>query len=63
MPGEQDGFAAGMAGGLQDGAQIAGYRLEERIGQGGMAVIFRARDGRLGRVVALKDPGACARRG
>ncbi len=54
MPGEQDGFAAGMAGGLQDGAQIAGYRLEEQIGQGGMAVIFRARDGRLGRVVALK---------
>jgi serine/threonine-protein kinase len=54
MPGEQDGFAAEMAGGLQDGAQIAGYRLEERIGQGGMAVIFRARDGRLGRVVALK---------
>ncbi len=55
MPGEQhDGFTAEIAGSLRAGAQVAGYRLEERIGQGGMAVIFRARDGRLGRVVALK---------
>ncbi len=53
MPGEQDGSAAEIAG-LRAGARIAGYRLEEQIGQGGMAVIFRARDDRLGRVVALK---------
>ncbi len=36
------------------GQMIAGYRLEERIGQGGMAVVYRADDDRLGRRVALK---------
>lgn len=44
------------------GAVIAGYRLEERIGRGGMAVVFRAVDERLGRLVALKilSPGLTA---
>ncbi|HEY2688913.1 MAG TPA: PQQ-binding-like beta-propeller repeat protein [Streptosporangiaceae bacterium] len=39
---------------LATGSRIAGYRLEERIGTGGMAVVFRARDERLDRPVALK---------
>jgi serine/threonine-protein kinase len=36
------------------GRQIAGYRLEHEIGRGGMAVVYRARDLRLDRTVALK---------
>lgn len=49
-------------GGLRPGAVVAGYRLEERIGRGGMAVVFKAVDERLGRPVALKilSPGLTA---
>ncbi len=36
------------------GSQIAGYRLEQQIGRGGMAVVYRALDVRLDRHVALK---------
>jgi serine/threonine-protein kinase len=39
---------------LMPGSRIAGYMLEEQIGAGGMAVVFRARDERLQRRVALK---------
>lgn len=36
------------------GRQIASYRIEREIGRGGMAVVYRARDLRLDRTVALK---------
>ncbi|MFF8971744.1 serine/threonine-protein kinase [Streptomyces sp. NPDC014995] len=36
------------------GRQVAGYRIEDEIGRGGMAVVYRARDLRLDRTVALK---------
>ncbi|MFI1393669.1 serine/threonine-protein kinase [Streptomyces sp. NPDC020681] len=36
------------------GKQIAGYRVEREIGRGGMAVVYRAKDLRLDRTVALK---------
>ena len=41
-------------GGPVAGSRVAGYWLEEQIGQGGMAMVFRARDERLARQVALK---------
>jgi eukaryotic-like serine/threonine-protein kinase len=45
---------SGLQVGLSAGKRVAGYLLEERIGQGGMAVVFRAQDERLQRQVALK---------
>lgn len=39
---------------LGPGSRIADYVLEGRIGAGGMAVVFRARDEVLGRLVAVK---------
>ena len=45
-----DGFMIGFAA----GSRVAGYLLEQQVGVGGMAVVYRARDERLSRLVALK---------
>jgi serine/threonine-protein kinase len=39
---------------LSVGSRIAGYVVGQRLGAGGMAVVYRAADQRLGRQVALK---------
>ncbi|HWF82878.1 MAG TPA: serine/threonine-protein kinase [Streptosporangiaceae bacterium] len=60
-----DGLLPWMAAGFGPGSVIAGYRLEEQIGRGGMAVVFRAHDERLNRQIALKilSPALAADRG
>ncbi len=52
--GDEEPGAAGFSAGFSAGSRIAGYCLKEQIGQGGMAVVFRAQDERLNRQVALK---------
>lgn len=54
MSAELADFTDGMPSGVSVGARIAGYRLQEQIGAGGMAVVFRATDEEHGGLVALK---------
>ena len=44
----------GMPAGLGPGSRIGQYVIEQRVGSGGMAVVFSAHDESLGRMVALK---------
>ena len=54
VSGESREQAGGLPISVAAGSRIAGYRLEEQIGAGGMAVVFRACDERLERLVTLK---------
>ncbi|MGE0041933.1 MAG: protein kinase [Vicinamibacterales bacterium] len=65
----REAYDAGPEGVLAPGARVEHYAVEALIGRGGMGEVYRARDLRLNRLVALKvlperfaaDPGRLAR--
>ncbi len=48
----------GSAGTLSVGCLVGPYRIEARIGAGGMGEVWKARDTRLDRIVAIKTSSA-----
>jgi serine/threonine protein kinase len=48
-----EGLPGTVGSALAAGSRIVGYALEDEVGAGGMALVFRARDERLDRPVAL----------
>jgi len=50
MNGDSAAQLGGPLTGLRPGSRVAGYLLADLVGVGGMAVVFRARDERLGRL-------------
>jgi serine/threonine protein kinase len=54
VAGDSAARLGGPLAGLAPGSRVAGFLIEELVGVGGMAAVFRARDVGLGRLVALK---------
>jgi serine/threonine protein kinase/Tol biopolymer transport system component len=51
------GRASPASGGFEIGSQVGSYRIDARLGEGGMGVVYRATDTKLNREVAIKVLG------